>query len=139
MLAFSIGSFAIPLGTFFENQNKAAAATNNNPTPTYNNTTLLSSNALICSSETDAAVPNKANATTIGPMVVPKELIPPPRFTLLAPVFGSPNKMANGLAAVCCNEKPKATMNNPTNIPAYILASTAIIMAPAPSAENSNP
>ena len=100
---------------------------------------MLNSNALICSTVTEAAVPKSAKATTIGPIVVPKELIPPPRLTLLAPVFGSPHKIAKGLAAVCCNENPRATINNPTNIPAYKLASTATIIAPAPSAENNKP
>ena len=72
-------------------------------------------------------------------MVVPKEFIPPPKFTRSAPVLGSPNNIVKGFAAVCCNEKPKATINKPTNIPAYKLASTAIIMAPAPNAENKSP
>ena len=43
-------------------------------------------------------------------MVVPKELIPPARFNLCAPFSASPNEIANGLAAVCCNEKPSPTI-----------------------------
>ncbi len=72
-------------------------------------------------------------------MVVPNELMPPPRLTLLVPVAGSPRDMANGCAAVCCNENPNATINNPTSIPSNVLAFTAMIMAAAPRAENSRP
>ena len=43
-----------------------------------------------------AALPNKAKATTIGPIEVPKELIPPAKFTRLAPVEGSPKAIAKG-------------------------------------------
>src|SRR5690606_21293773 len=75
----------------------------------------------------------------IGPIVVPNEFTPPVRLILLLPVFGSPNKTANGLAAVCCNEKPSATINNPTSILTYIFDNTANIIATAPSAEKSNP
>ena len=59
--------------------------------------------------------PNKIKATTIGPMVVPKELMPPARFNRCAPFSASPNEMANGLAAVCCNEKPSPTINSAPN------------------------
>ena len=82
---------------------------------------------------------NNAKATNNGPIIVPKELIPPPRFTLLVPVAGSPSEIANGCAAVCCNEKPNATMNNPTSIPANVFALTAMIIAAAPNAENNKP
>ena len=72
-------------------------------------------------------------------MVVPNELIPPPRLTLLVPVVGSPNEIANGCAAVCCSENPSATIKRPTNIPENVLEFTAIIIAAAPNAENSKP
>ena len=75
----------------------------------------------------------------MGPIEVPNELIPPARFTRLAPVEGSPNAMAKGCAAVCCKENPKATINKPTNMPVKVFAFTAIIMAAAPIAENSKP
>ena len=122
LFAFSTGSVVIPSGTFWEKKKSPAARINNNPTPMYKYITLLSSSIFICSSVMLTAEPNKANATTIGPIVVPKEFIPPPKLTRLAPVFGSPSKMANGLAAVCCSEKPNATINSPINIPAYKLA-----------------
>ena len=71
--------------------------------------------------------------------MVPNELIPPPRFTRLVPVDGSPNVIAKGCAAVCCKEKPNATTNKPTNMPVKVFALTAIIIAMAPKAEKSNP
>ena len=45
--------------------------------------------------------PNKMSATTIGPIVVPREFTPPARFNLCEPFSGSPKETANGLAAVC--------------------------------------
>ena len=83
------------------------------------------------------AVPNNARATTSGPIVVPRLLIPPPRLILLLPVDSSP-EIINGLADVCCNEKPKATINKPNNIP-NVLNLTEIIIAIAPNAENKSP
>ena len=58
--------------------------------------------------------PNKISATTIGPIVVPKEFIPPAKFSLCDPFSGSPNEMAKGFAADCCSEKPRPTMNKAT-------------------------
>ncbi len=86
-----------------------------------------------------AAVPNSANATSSGPIIVPNELTPPPRLTRLLPVDGSPSMIENGWAPVCCSEKPSATMNRPPSMPANVLAFTAMIMTAAPSAENSRP
>ena len=114
--AGSIVSSEIPAGTFLEKWNSAAAAINKPPTAVYKIMTLSKLSCLICSSVMAAADPNKASATTIGPMDVPNELIPPARFTRLAPVLSSPSAIANGCAAVCCNEKPSATVNNPDNI-----------------------
>ena len=48
-----------------------------------------------------AAVPNSAKDTTIGPMAVPKEFIPPAKFNLCEPVDSSPKEIANGFAEVC--------------------------------------
>ena len=48
----------------------------------------------------------------MGPIVVPNELMPPPRLILLEPVAGSPNNIAKGFAAVCCSENPKAKIKN---------------------------
>ena len=93
----------------------------------------------IISSLIGAVLPNSAIATIIGPTIVPKLLIPPPRFTRLDPDEGSPSAIANGLAAVCCKEKPSATINSPPSIPAKVLPYTAIIITTAPIAENSNP
>ena len=63
-----------------------------------------------------AAVPKSANDTTIGPIAVPKEFTPPARFSLCEPFSGSPSDIAKGLAAVCCSEKPKPTINNAPRI-----------------------
>ena len=60
-------------------------------------------------------LPNKIRATTIGPIAVPNELTPPAKFKRLDPFSGSPKEIANGLAAVCCNENPSATMKNAPN------------------------
>ena len=139
MPAFSVFSSKIPEGTFLEKKNKAAAPINKAPTQVYKIITLLRLRPAIFSSVIAAVVPNNAIATTIGPMVVPKEFTPPPRFTLVVPVAGSPRVIANGCAAVCCKENPKATINKPANIPAKVLAFTAIIIAAAPKAENNKP
>ena len=48
----------------------------------------------------------------IGPMEVPKEFKAPPNVILCEPVEGSPNNIANGFAAVCCNENPNARIKN---------------------------
>ena len=105
------------------------------PTTKYNTITLTKSSSAIISSVTAAEEPNKANATISGPIIVPKELIPPVKFTLVAPVAGFPNEIAKGLAAVCCNEKPNATKKNPINIPEKVFPYTATIIAAAPKAE----
>ena len=43
---------------------------------------------------------------------VPNEFTPPAKFKRLAPLAGSPKDIVNGFAAVCCKEKPSATMKN---------------------------
>ena len=63
-----------------------------------------------------AAVPNNAKETTIGPIAVPKELTPPARLSLCDPLSGSPNEIAKGFAAVCCNEKPSPTIKRAPKI-----------------------
>ena len=138
-LAPSTFSSLIPAGTLFEKPNKSAIPRNNPPTQAYKMITLDKLNDWIISSEIAEAVPNNASATIKGPMVVPKLLIPPPRLIRLLPVASSPSAIMNGFAEVCCNEKPSATMNSPSSIPAKTLAYTETIIAPAPSAENSNP
>jgi hypothetical protein len=110
-----------------------------NPTNTYKLMTFPNGKLLISASLTACALPNKASATTKGPMVVPKEFTPPPRLTRVAPVSGSPNEIANGCAAVCCSEKPRATMKSPSSMPGKLFPFTAKIIASAPNAENSNP
>src|SRR5690606_39584428 len=102
--ASSIGSLLIPAGTLLEKWNSAAAKIKSNPTPIYRYTTLLRGRFDISESEIGSNEPNKAYPMTSGPMVVPKELTAPPRFTREAPVFGSPKSTAKGLAAVCCSE-----------------------------------
>ena len=67
---------------------------------------------LLSSSPDFGAVPNKISAITIGPIAVPNEFTPPAKFKRLDPLSGSPNDIANGFAAVCCNENPSATMKN---------------------------
>ena len=92
-----------------------------------------------------AAVPNKINVTMIGPIVVPSELTPPAKFNRCDPFSGSPKRSANGLAAVCCNEKPRPTIKrepktkpkaeeSPGSAPV-----TARIIEPAPKADKINP
>ena len=102
LFAFSVFSRRIPEGTFFEKANRPAALRNNIPTPIYKIITFDKLNEAICSSVIAAVVPNRASATTNGPIEVPKELTAPPKVTRLVPVAGSPNVMANGCAAVCC-------------------------------------
>jgi len=41
-------------------------------------------------------VPKITKATTMGPMVVPKELIPPVKFKRCEPVSGLPSAIAKG-------------------------------------------
>ena len=53
-----------------------------------------------------------AKLTISGPIVVPKLLIPPAKVKRCEPVFIGPNAIAKGLATVCCNENPKATIIN---------------------------
>ena len=128
-----------PLGTALESPKIAAAAMNKIPTTAYRMITFIKSNCSIISSVTAAEEPNSANATMRGPIIVPKELTPPPKFTLVEPVAGSPNEIAKGLAAVCCKEKPKATINKPISMPENVFPYTANIIAVAPKAENNNP
>ena len=76
--------------------------------------------------------PNRARATAMGPMVVPKELMPPARLSLWAAVSGLPRVVVNGWAAVCWSENPKATINNEPRINSNepILNDGNITMAP---------
>ena len=85
------------------------------------------------------AVPNKKKLTIMGPRVVPKEFIPPAKFNLCEPVAGSPKAIANGWAAVCCKEKPSATIKNETSINGNEFALAEGIMANAPTMEMPNP
>ena len=128
----------LPEGNFLEKKNIAAAMMKSAPTQPYKVDTLPKPRELIWSSLAFVA-PNNASATTIGPIAVPKELIPPPKVMRWAPVSGEPSKAAKGLAAVCCSEKPNATANRPSNIPGKVLALTATIMMSAPTAEKSRP
>ena len=57
-----------------------------------------------------------AKLTINGPMVVPRLLIPPASVNRCEPVVIGPNAIANGLATVCCNENPSATINKPESI-----------------------
>ncbi|MBN8786605.1 MAG: hypothetical protein J0I84_05905, partial [Terrimonas sp.] len=90
---------------------------NNTPTTIYS-VFIDVIDALAISVWSAVALPKSANATMIGPIVVPKELTPPVRLSLCDPVEGSPSAMAKGLAEVCCYEKPKPIINNDTSIPA---------------------
>ena len=116
----------------------SAQTTNKAPIPQYNKVIESSSKEFIMSSVT-ATEPNKANPTTIGPMVVPNELTAPPKVIRVFPVAGSPNVMAKGWAAVCCNENPNATINKLTKIPENPPKLTAAIMANEPKNENNKP
>ena len=72
-------------------------------------------------------------------MVVPKELRPPAKFNRWAPVEGDPSAKAKGCAAVCCKEKPKATIKSDTSIMLKELAFVLGIMIKAPIIEMTSP
>ena len=61
-------------------------------------------------SETD---PKMAKLIKRGPIVVPTLFTPPAKLNRWEPFLGSPIVIASGLAAVCCKEKPSATINKP--------------------------
>ena len=65
---------------------------------------------------TPEITPKRAKDTTIGPIVVPNEFIPPAKFNRLEAVCGSPKEAAKGCADVCCKENPKATINKAPRI-----------------------
>ena len=71
---------------------------------------------MLASVPPDSTLPKIATLTSSGPMVVPKLLMPPASVSRCAPVLGSPMTMASGLAAICCSEKPRPTMNRPDSI-----------------------
>ena len=140
---FSRGSLAVssinfPSGSFFDRANSAETPKNNIPTQAYSIITFVNDKDLIISSLMAAEVPNKAKATIKGPIVVQRLLIAPPKLIRFPPVRSSPIKIINGFADVCCSEKPKATMNNPSNIPVNKLAYTETIIVAEPNAENNN-
>ena len=49
----------------------------------------------------DSIPPNNIMLRTIGPTVVPSELIPPARLSLCGPVFSLPRDITKGFADVC--------------------------------------
>lgn len=77
------------------------------PTTAYRMITFIKSNCSIISSVTAAEEPNSANATIRGPIIVPKELTPPPKFTLVEPVAGSPNEIAKDWQQSAAKKSPK--------------------------------
>ena len=101
LCAFSGFSSEMPAGTLFDFPKIAASAINSKPTAPYKTITLLKLKDAIMSSSTAAADPKSAKAIMIGPNVVPKELMAPPRLILLLPVLGSPNAIINGFVEVC--------------------------------------
>src|SRR3970040_1640316 len=107
LLAGSKVESLFPEGNFFEKKNSAAANKNSPPTNTYRILIESKESSFWANSSilTPAITPNNAIETTIGPIVVPNELIPPARFNLLDAECGSPSEAAKGCADVCCNEK----------------------------------
>src|ERR1700710_880822 len=92
----------------------------------------------------DAAVladadPNKTTLTTIGPNKAPTLLTLPAKFKRFEPVSGGPRATTNGLAAVCCSEKPMAITKNANKINPNDPELTAGTIPNAPSAEMPNP
>ena len=75
----------------------------------------------------------------MGPKVVPKELIPPVKFKRWAPDSLGPRATTKGLAQVCCNEKPRATIKNAESIKLKDPLFTAGIIANAPTTDNNKP
>ena len=84
-------------------------------------------------------LPNKKKLTINGPIVVPILFKLPPKFKRCEPVAGSPNNIAKGCAAVCCNEKPNATTKNAAKIAGNEFALAAGIISNAPTTEIHKP
>src|ERR1700759_1460221 len=116
---FEASNFAssLPSGNLENVKNKATAA-NTAATIRYKLFTLVTVTLALAA----LGVPNKKKLTMIGPSVVPKELTPPAKFKRCEPVDGSPRKIAKGCAAVCCSEKPNATIKKDTRISGNELA-----------------
>ena len=112
---------SFPSGNFFEKWKRAAAPKNNTPTAIYKYCTTVNVILLLAISFPRsilalAAVPKRANDTTIGPIAVPNEFTPPARFNLWDPFSGSPSDIANGFAAVCWRENPRPTIKSAPRI-----------------------
>ena len=86
-----------------------------------------------------ATEPKMAKLNNKGPMVVPTLFTPPARLKRCDPVFESPMVIASGLAAVCCKEKPNATINKPEIIKGNDTLSAAGINNSVPHAEMTSP
>src|SRR6185503_2481162 len=85
------------------------------------------------------ALPNKTMLTITGPNKVPKLFTPPARFNRLAPVSGVPSAITNGLAAVCCSEKPNAMTKKAPKMKPNDPESTAGTINNAPTADKTKP
>jgi hypothetical protein len=91
-------------------------------------------------SESEAIIfPNKNKLTSIGPIVVPRELMLTAKFNLFEPVAGLPKFRTNGFADVCCSENPKAIIKKAPRINMKEPELTAGIMVKAPIIEISKP
>ena len=95
-----------------ENFRKTATSTKAAPSTRYGILTL----SMLASVLPATTLPKMAKLTSSGPMVVPKLLTPPAMVSRCAPVAGLPITIASGLAAICCSEKPRPTMNRPDSI-----------------------
>ena len=80
-----------------------------------------------------------ANETITGPMVVPTLLMPPAKLKRMFPFEGSPICIARGLAAICCKENPKPTVNSPEINKGKEALFEAGIKSKVPKAEIINP
>ncbi len=95
--------------------NKDAAPRNRMPTPHIQENDLIAGPMIqFLSSDISAPEPNRAKATINGPIMVPNEFTPPPRFTRVVPVAGSPRVISKRLGSrllqresQCNNEKAK--------------------------------
>src|ERR1700761_7139863 len=87
----------------------------------------------------DVAVPNNTTLTTTGPNKAPILFTLPAKFKRFDPVSGGPKATTNGLAAVCCKEKPIAIIKKENKIKPNEPESTAGTIPKAPRAETPRP
>ena len=129
-------SFEVTVGNF-ETQKNTATAINKPANMRY--ASLIAVIFTWSAGNDLVALPNKIILITKGPNKVPKLFTPPARFKRLPPVSGVHNATTNGLAAVCCKEKPNAITKNEPKINRNEPELTAGIINNAPPAESTKP